>query len=286
MSGGECQRVAIARALVRQPRVVLADEPTSVLDRRTGREIVELLRDLAKRQRCTILMVTHDTRILNVADRVMMLDDGQLSPASDPSSLHLLPELFAPESLKSRADRWDDFTDAAFRDLLNAAAGEAEQFLTAVEGILGNSSEVLTGGFIRSALSRLAAHLNAGGAALFTVDGDRDTLRQRCAVGQGAAAAPSEISIDGALNGHDPESGARLPAGDGALSVPLLDRRKQLIGMVRLSGTRNGAAVAEADETILRDLTRILTAMVQVLQCMDMEHPVAVGQIDSRSRPA
>jgi putative ABC transport system ATP-binding protein len=79
LSGGQRQRVAIARALVRRPRLILADEPTASLDRETGREIVELLQRLAQRDDCALIMITHDTRILNIADRVLHLEDGSLT---------------------------------------------------------------------------------------------------------------------------------------------------------------------------------------------------------------
>jgi putative ABC transport system ATP-binding protein len=76
LSGGQRQRVAIARALVREPAIVLADEPTAALDSHSGREVVELLLNLAREQQCAILLVTHDNRILDVADRILMLEDG------------------------------------------------------------------------------------------------------------------------------------------------------------------------------------------------------------------
>jgi putative ABC transport system ATP-binding protein len=79
MSGGQRQRVAIARALVRRPKIVLADEPTAALDRKSGREVVDLLHDLAERQGCAILLVTHDNRILDIADRILTLEDGRIS---------------------------------------------------------------------------------------------------------------------------------------------------------------------------------------------------------------
>jgi putative ABC transport system ATP-binding protein len=82
LSGGQKQRVAIARALAAHPRLLLADEPTAALDSRTGREVVELLRRLARDQGCSVLMVTHDPRILDVADRLVEMEDGRLSEAS------------------------------------------------------------------------------------------------------------------------------------------------------------------------------------------------------------
>ncbi|WP_041237603.1 DevA family ABC transporter ATP-binding protein [Gloeothece citriformis] len=78
LSGGQKQRVAIARALVSRPKMVLADEPTASLDSKSGHDVVVLMQKLAKEQGCTILIVTHDNRILDVADRIVELEDGRL----------------------------------------------------------------------------------------------------------------------------------------------------------------------------------------------------------------
>jgi putative ABC transport system ATP-binding protein len=78
LSGGQKQRVAIARALAAHPRLLLADEPTAALDSRTGREVVDLLKRLARDEGCGVLMVTHDPRILDVADRLVRMEDGRL----------------------------------------------------------------------------------------------------------------------------------------------------------------------------------------------------------------
>lgn len=79
LSGGQKQRVAIARALASHPAMVLADEPTAALDSQSGRAVVELMQRLAQEQGCTILIVTHDHRILDVADRIIHLEDGRLT---------------------------------------------------------------------------------------------------------------------------------------------------------------------------------------------------------------
>jgi putative ABC transport system ATP-binding protein len=78
LSGGQRQRVAIARALAAQPGLVLADEPTAALDKVSGAEVAHLLRDLAKSRGVPILMVTHDPRILDIADRVVSMEDGRI----------------------------------------------------------------------------------------------------------------------------------------------------------------------------------------------------------------
>lgn len=102
LSGGQQQRVGIARALVAKPRIVLADEPTASLDRHSGRDVVELMRNLAKEQQVTVIMVTHDNRILDVADRILHLEDGHMQSlsgaiAENTSQLLTLLERHDPE---------------------------------------------------------------------------------------------------------------------------------------------------------------------------------------------
>jgi putative ABC transport system ATP-binding protein len=78
LSGGQKQRVAIARALASHPKLVLADEPTAALDSKTGREVVNIMYRLARENNSTILLVTHDNRILDIADRLIYMEDGRL----------------------------------------------------------------------------------------------------------------------------------------------------------------------------------------------------------------
>ena len=81
LSGGQKQRVAVARALVAGPKLILADEPTAALDGKSGRAVVDLLQSLAREQGCPVLMVTHDSRVLDVADRVIHMEDGRIAAA-------------------------------------------------------------------------------------------------------------------------------------------------------------------------------------------------------------
>ncbi len=78
LSGGQKQRVAIARGLVHRPKLILADEPTAALDEKSGREVVTLFQEYAKAEGCAILLVTHDSRILDVADRIVNMIDGRI----------------------------------------------------------------------------------------------------------------------------------------------------------------------------------------------------------------
>ena len=78
LSGGQQQRVAIARALVARPKLILADEPTAALDQDSAQEVIRLLRALALEERSSVLLVTHDNRILECADRIIRMVDGRI----------------------------------------------------------------------------------------------------------------------------------------------------------------------------------------------------------------
>jgi putative ABC transport system ATP-binding protein len=90
LSGGQQQRVAIARALVHGPRLIVCDEPTSSLDHDTGIKIMELLREVAVGEERSLVIVTHDARVLHFADRIARMDDGRIS--SIEASRRSLPE--------------------------------------------------------------------------------------------------------------------------------------------------------------------------------------------------
>lgn len=78
MSGGQQQRVSIARALVKKPKLLLADEPTANLDSKTGKQILELISDINKKEGITVLFSTHDSRVVDICDKVFTLEDGKI----------------------------------------------------------------------------------------------------------------------------------------------------------------------------------------------------------------
>ncbi len=78
LSGGEKQRIAIARALINEPKLIICDEPTSNLDSKTGKKVMEILKKLAKREKSSVIVVTHDNRIFEYADKIAHLEDGKI----------------------------------------------------------------------------------------------------------------------------------------------------------------------------------------------------------------
>ncbi|MBW2424250.1 MAG: ATP-binding cassette domain-containing protein [Deltaproteobacteria bacterium] len=83
LSGGQRQRVAIARALINKPRIILADEPTASLDKASGRDVADLIQELAREEGASVVLVTHDNRILDIADRILHLEDGRMKPLAE-----------------------------------------------------------------------------------------------------------------------------------------------------------------------------------------------------------
>jgi putative ABC transport system ATP-binding protein len=84
LSGGQQQRVAIARALVHSPRLVVCDEPTAALDAKSGRRVMDLLREVALESDRAVIIVTHDNRIFDLADRILQMEDGRITQDSRP----------------------------------------------------------------------------------------------------------------------------------------------------------------------------------------------------------
>ena len=127
LSGGEKQRVAIARALANDPALILADEPTANLDSKIGREIMRLLQRIAREQGRSVVIVSHDQRIKEIADRVLWLEDGQfkamLEMATDP-----VCGMAIERDKAIRAD-WDGHT------FYFCAQGCRDEFLAAREGV-------------------------------------------------------------------------------------------------------------------------------------------------------
>ena len=91
LSGGQQQRVAIARALVHNPKLIVCDEPTSALDHETGHTVMKLLKDVALQRDRTLVIVTHDSRIFNFADRIAEMDDGHILKVIDSATANTLP---------------------------------------------------------------------------------------------------------------------------------------------------------------------------------------------------
>jgi putative ABC transport system ATP-binding protein len=235
LSGGQRQRVAIARALVRRPKLVLADEPTASLDSASGREVVEILRQLARRQACTILLVTHDNRILDIADRVLLLEDGKLgsfSPALTAEAGHLLTALSGVSGEELR-DLWASLPEPDFLDLLHRLRAEVEQYLNVRDfGQFGSAGSFFEG-LLDSVFHRIATAIGAASGIVRVGDSVRLRL------------------------GDD-------VAGPNRVTLTIRNREHEIVGEAAFTAKADGSEFTQADERSLRDFERPFALLVEV----------------------
>jgi putative ABC transport system ATP-binding protein len=185
LSGGQRQRVAIARALVNRPKLILADEPTAALDKDSSRIVVQFLKELAVEDGSTIIMVTHDNRILDVADRIVNMVDGRivsdvmLSDAVIVCEFLKTVELFknlSPADLTHVAERMTKRHYAAGEFIIHE--GEVgEEFFLLVEGRVAVTRLALDGSGRTTELATLGRGDFFGEAALITGGRRNATVR-------------------------------------------------------------------------------------------------------------
>lgn len=145
LSGGQKQRVAIARGLVHRPKLILADEPTAALDETSGRKVVELFQQRARDDKTTIIIVTHDNRILDVADRIVNLVDGSIR------SDVIVKEAAAVSQMLARCDLFKHLTPRSLAELVDHLRPEKFESGQVViqEGDVGDKFYLIREGAVR-----------------------------------------------------------------------------------------------------------------------------------------
>ena len=268
LSGGQRQRVAIARALVSEPAMLLADEPTASLDKQSGREVVERMKVLAKEHGTTILLVTHDNRILDIADRIVHLEDGCLSTFTDAviaNNRHMMEMLADNRQKQPVGELVDKLDEIQFRDLLQDITEESERFLetTALANNLAFKSMLEQGLFAFT--RKLGVLLNAERSSLFLLEGDELLLKVsenleemgeiRIPLGSGIAGAVAQsgeaIRIDDAY--ADPRFNREVDKRTGfhtrsILSLPVKNLHGEVFAVAQLLNRKDGQPFDEEDE--------------------------------------
>ena len=268
LSGGQRQRVAIARALVGRPAMLLADEPTASLDRESGREVVDRMKQLAQEEGTTILIVTHDNRILDIADRIVHLEDGRLSTFTESviaNSQHMMGMLADNRAKQNLHETVDELDEEGFVQLLANIPQEAQRFIdmTAMASDAAFSSMLQQGLFAFT--RKLAQVLDAERASLFLVEGDMlrlavaenlDELGEvRFPIGKGIAGAVAQtgetIRIEDAY--ADPRFNREVDRATGyrtrsILCLPITDRTGRLFAVAQLLNRRDGRPFTAEDE--------------------------------------
>jgi putative ABC transport system ATP-binding protein len=299
LSGGQRQRVAIARALVSEPAMLLADEPTASLDKASGREIVDRMKALAKQQGTTILLVTHDNRILDIADRIVHLEDGHLSTFTDSviANNQLMMSTLANNRRKQPIDEMvDGLDEAAFRALLEEITDESRRFMeaTALANDAAFSSMLERGLFAFT--RKLGQVLNADRSSLFLVEDDSLVLKVaenienmgeiRIPVGSGVAGAVAEtgqsIRIDDAY--ADPRFNRNVDLQTGyrtrsILSLPVSDQSGKVFAVAQLLNRRDGQPFDDEDERRYAGFIRSIGLILETLQSLSGDSPAQRRQL-------
>lgn len=283
LSGGEKQRVAIARALVRAPRIILADEPTASLDKKSGRDVVNLMHDLAKRQGVTVLLVTHDNRILDVADRIIHLEDGRLSSFTNAviESTRRMMELLVEQNRKGElTHRVRDMGLDEFKELLTQVTAEAEEFLRVIDMSTDRGFKSMLEQVLEAFTLKIGQFLRAEKASLWLLDEERRELWSKVFSGEPHTA---RVAMGVGIVGRVFETGEPLLVPDAyaeplfnravdeetgfrtrnILAVPLRDSKGEVFGVAQLLNKTDGDAFDLEDETRFSELMKSMQVLLQ-----------------------
>ena len=292
LSGGQRQRVAIARALVAEPAMLLADEPTASLDKKSGREIVDRMKSLANEKGTTILLVTHDNRILDIADRIIHLEDGRLSTFTDAviANNRQMMEMLADNRQKqSMHEVVEDMDENQFKDLLLEITEESQSFLhaTALANDLAFRSMLEQGLFAFT--RKLRQLLNAERSSLFLVKHEQGHLELKIAedldemgsiripIGSGIAGAVAQsgqaIRIDDAYSDPrfnpdvDRQTGFRTRS---IISLPIKNQAGEVFAVAQLLNRKDGQPFDSGDEQRFTHFIESIGVILETLEGLDL----------------
>lgn len=282
LSGGQRQRVAIARALAGKPDMILADEPTASLDRNTGREIVDLLQELARDESVTVVLVTHDNRILDIADRILTLEDGRLSSlmnAVTTDTKHMM-RMLAQDIRKGHfVQRVGQMSQVEFGQMLTQITDETRRMLELVDLLQGDTFESIFQEVISACTAKAGDLLGAERTQLYFLDrdarefwtyhrDDQGRLRE-LRIPDGSGIASAVLRTGKSINFADLSSAEDYdPLVDGAqsrtlLASPVVDSRGNVFAVVELSNKRDAQLFDRSDEERMGEFTEHLGLILE-----------------------
>jgi putative ABC transport system ATP-binding protein len=286
LSGGQRQRVAIARALVGRPRIVLADEPTASLDRASGREVVDLIHELARRRGVSVLLVTHDHRILDIADRIVHLEDGRLRSFTEAvtADTRRMLALLARSSRRGELQRQvAELPEPAFAGLLEQVTQEAQDFLRVTALGRDDAFQSLLEEALAAFTFRFGRLVDVERASLFLVDRERGELWLKVAQEEGGRPVDVRFPLERGIAGEVARTGRSLRVEDAyahplfhpevdratgfrtrsILCVPIQDRAGRVFAVAQLLNKRGGAPFDGADEERFVRFTRSIGVVLE-----------------------
>jgi len=286
LSGGQKQRVAIARALVNNPQIILADEPTASLDRQSGRDIVNILQRLAKQHGCTVFLVTHDNRILDIADRLLNLEDGRLVSFTDAvtTNTRQLLAMLAEQNRKGQLVRHvKDLTVIQFAQLLERTTGEFQQLLHVTEVSHSDAFETMLDQVLEAFTLKVGQILHADRATLFLVDAAKGELWSKVAQSDGERPLEIRMPIAAGIAGQVATTGEARNITDvydeplfnrdvdtrtgyrtrSMLCVPIANSKQRVFAVAQLLNKNGGEPFDRDDERRLREFAASIGVVLE-----------------------
>jgi putative ABC transport system ATP-binding protein len=286
LSGGQRQRVSVARALAPGPRMLLADEPTAALDKQSGRDVVELLRTLARQQGIPILIVTHDNRILDVADRIISLEEGRLTSFSQAFMLNNRNTVAALMKLGHKDELMEQVRSlppGEFTGLLQRLSGQFAELLQAMELLDNDALHTFMGNVLDVFGYKISLLLNTERGALFLLDEAKGELWSLSTINNGGDPLEIRIPLGTGIAGRVAATGIAMNVPDAyaepafnrevdmqtgyrtrnILCVPLSNREGRVFAVIQLINKRGGAPFTSDDENRFRDLAGSLSELVE-----------------------
>lgn len=291
LSGGQKQRVAIARALVGNPRIVLADEPTASLDKESGRDVVEIMHTLAKKRGCAVLLVTHDNRILDIADRIIHMEDGRLQSYTNAvlnSTEKLLESLANTNRAGELTRHVAGLPIPKFLEMLDQVTAEFQQFLQVIDMANSKAFESMLEQVLEAFTLKIGDALEADRVTLFVVDHEQGELWSKVAEGDGRIPVDIRIPINKGIAGHVATKNETINTPDAythplfnrdmdlrtgyrtrsLLCMPVVDQRNRMVAVVQLLNKKGDRSFDEKDESVLADFAQSMSVLLESWRLM------------------
>ena len=291
LSGGQKQRVAIARALASSPRLILADEPTASLDKKSGREVVEIMQRLTKQEGCAVVLVTHDNRILDIADRVIHLEDGRLASfaASVADATQKLIRSYSRTTTNDHViERIESANTEEFSEALQTLTQESQDLLQVLELTSDETFGALFERVLRALTIRIGEFLDAERCSLWLVDEEKNRICAQVAFDEAGNPLQIEVPLGEGIVGHVAATGEVVNVPDAyaddrfnadvdrrtgfqtrnILCMPLRRSDGSVFGVTQLLNRRADGPFDQADEKRFDELAASLAIVLETWWAM------------------
>ena len=306
LSGGQKQRVAIARALGAAPRLILADEPTASLDKKSGRDVVEIMQSLTKQEGCAVVLVTHDNRILDIADRIVHLEDGHLASYAEAvadTTQQLLSSFSRTTTNQHVIDKIESSDASAFAGALETMTRESTELLRLLELAGDETFRSLLSRVLRSVTSRIGEMLEAQRATLYLVDREAGEIWSEVATDDAGQPVEIHMRLGEGIAGHVGETGEAVNIPDAysddrfnpevdvrtgfttrsILCLPLRGQDGEVFAVTQLLNKHGGKAFDAADQERFAELTPSLAVILESWWKMTRARGHTVGRRAKKS---